>query len=56
VSQLALEEFDHAQARMLAQQELKEVVINKLTSMEFKSDYHNLILLAFLQDLAKCTL
>ena len=23
--------------------------------MEFKSDYHNLILLAFLQDLAKCT-
>ena len=23
--------------------------------MEFKSDYHNLILLTFLQDLAKCT-
>jgi hypothetical protein len=39
---------------MLGQQELKESAITKLTSVELKSDYHNLILLAFLQDLAKC--
>lgn len=41
---------------MLSQQELKESVINKLASLELKSDYHNIILLAFLQDLAKCTI
>lgn len=38
----------------MAQQELKEAVITKLVGLELKSDYHNLVALAFLQDLAKC--
>ena len=54
-SAVALEEWEQTQARMMGQQELKESAINKLTSLELKSDYHNLILLTFLQELARCT-
>ena len=36
-------------SRFLGNRDLKEVVINKLASVETKSDYHHLILLAYLQ-------
>jgi hypothetical protein len=39
----------------MAGKELLELVINKVASVELKTDYHSIIVLALMQDLAKCT-
>ncbi len=54
-SVVQVEEFEQTQARLLAGGELKEAVVSRLAGLELKCDYHNLIMLSLLQDLAKCT-